>query len=190
MEEVKCVVVGDGYVGKTCMIISYVTNVFPDEYIPTVCDNCTTDVSVDGIPLRLGLWDTAGYDGYDRLRVLSYPQTDVVLIVFSVVNPASFENTRAKWYPEVSHHISTVPIILVGTKSDLRYNSVTLEKLEMKKQAPITEEQAMQMVLEIQAFGYKECSALTQVGLKEVFDTAIRAARPKFKKSGGGCVLL
>ena len=60
-----------------------------------------------------------------RLRPLSYPQTDVFLICFSVTSPASFENVRAKWYPEVSHHCPNTPIILVGTKLDLREDKVT-----------------------------------------------------------------
>jgi small GTP-binding protein len=51
---------------------------------------------VDGKTISLGLWDTAGQEDYDRLRPLSYPQTDVFLICFSVVSPPSFENVRTK----------------------------------------------------------------------------------------------
>ncbi|KTF97777.1 hypothetical protein cypCar_00012502, partial [Cyprinus carpio] len=148
MQAIKCVVVGDGAVGKTCLLISYTTNAFPGEYIPTVFDNYSANVMVDSKPVNLGLWDTAGQEDYDRLRPLSYPQT---------------------WYPEVRHHCPSTPIILVGTKLDLRDEKETIEKLKEKKLAPITYPQGLALAKEVDAVKYLECSALTQRGLKTVF---------------------
>lgn len=158
----------------------------------TVFDNYSANVMVDGKPVNLGLWDTAGQEDYDRLRPLSYPQTDVFLICFSLISPASFENVRAKWYPEISHHCPNAPVILVGTKVDLREDKETLERLREKQLSPITYQQGLQMAKEISGVKYLECSALTQKGLKNVFDESIRAvlspAAPKAKKKK--CALL
>uniref|UniRef100_A0A3Q2KV79 Rac family small GTPase 1 n=1 Tax=Equus caballus TaxID=9796 RepID=A0A3Q2KV79_HORSE len=117
---------------------------------------------------------------------------DVFLICFSLVSPASFENVRAKWYPEVRHHCPNTPIILVGTKLDLRDDKDTIEKLKEKKLTPITYPQGLAMAKEIGAVKYLECSALTQRGLKTVFDEAIRAVLcpPPVKKRKRKCLLL
>jgi len=193
MQNIKCVVVGDGAVGKTCLLISYTTNAFPGEYIPTVFDNYSANVMVDGKPVNLGLWDTAGQEDYDRLRPLSYPQTDVFLICYSVTSPSSFENVKSKWFPEIQHHAPGVPIILVGTKEDLRNDPSTLQRMREKGLTPVAVQAAQQMAAQIGAVNCLSCSALTQEGLKNVFDESIRAALKKSKtpkKSKGGCAIL
>ncbi|KAJ2604408.1 GTPase Cdc42 [Coemansia sp. RSA 1722] len=191
MQTIKCVVVGDGAVGKTCLLISYTTNKFPSEYVPTVFDNYAVTVMIGDEPYTLGLFDTAGQEDYDRLRPLSYPQTDVFLVCFSVISQASFENVKEKWFPEVHHHCPGVPCLIVGTQVDLREDSAIKAKLAKNKQDVISVDQGERLAKELKAVKYVECSALTQKGLKNVFDEAIVAAlEPPVVKKRSKCLLL
>jgi len=79
---------------------------------PSVFDNYTATVSVEGRTVSLGLWDTAGQEDYDRLRPLSYPQTDVFLVCFSIVSPPSFENVRTKVRAFLNVHLPAYLTIL------------------------------------------------------------------------------
>ncbi|GMH61383.1 hypothetical protein TrRE_jg8781 [Triparma retinervis] len=119
--------------------------------------------------------------------------TDVFLICFSITSLSSFDNVKSKWWPEITHHAPGVPFILVGTKLDLRSDETTIKKLGEKHQQPVSFERGQALADEIGAFKYVECSALTQQGLKQVFDDAIRCVlnhkqAPKKKKSG--CIIL
>lgn len=178
---------------ESVFFLADTTNSFPKDYVPTVFDNYSANVMVDGKPVNLGLWDTAGQEDYDRLRPLSYPQTDVFIVCYSVISPASFENVKTKWFPELNHHSPGTPIILVGTKVDMRDEAKTQEELRKTNQAPITAVQGVNMQKEIGAAKLLECSALTQKGLKVVFDEAIRVVlKPPEapKKKSGGCTIL
>jgi len=191
MQAIKLVVVGDGAVGKTCLLIAYTSSAFPKDYIPTVFDNYCANIVVDGKAINLGLWDTAGQEDYDRLRPLSYPQTDVFLLCFSVVNPSSFDNVTVKWYREIAHHCPNVPIILVGTKIDLREEKDVLDQLKSKGQSVVTTEMGISKAQEISARKYLECSAKTQKGLKIVFEEAVRALNGGDKpKKSSSCLMM
>ena len=131
-------------------------------------DNYSANVMVDGKPISLQLWDTAGQDDYDRLRPLSYPQTDVFLLCYSVISPSSFENVRSKWAPELAHYCPQAPVVLVGLKQDARERDDVLAALASKGLAAKTFEDGEAMSREIGARQYLECSALTQKGLKQV----------------------
>eukprot|EP01095_Lingulamoeba_sp_RSL-Kostka_P006464 TRINITY_DN2028_c0_g1_i1.p1 TRINITY_DN2028_c0_g1~~TRINITY_DN2028_c0_g1_i1.p1 ORF type:complete len:202 (-),score=77.84 TRINITY_DN2028_c0_g1_i1:143-748(-) len=172
MKNVKIVTVGDGSVGKTSLLISYTENNFPLDHLPTVFDNYYVGVSVDRNLINLALWDTAGQEEYSRLRALSYQETDVFLLCFSVVNSPSFENIKSKWNPEINHHCPEAKTLLVGTKIDLKEDKKTLERLRGEKTP--TFEMGKELASEIGAEKYLECSALTQEGLRNVFDEAIR----------------
>ncbi|TFK35816.1 signal transducer [Crucibulum laeve] len=169
----KLVVVGDGGCGKTCLLIVYAENRFPEAYIPTVFENYVTQVSFEGKEIELALWDTAGQEEYDRLRPLSYPESDVILIVFSIDFPTSLGNVQDKWYPEVSHFCETTPLILVGTKTDLRTDEQTRRMLGAQGQSPISPDQGAAVAKEIGA-KYVECSSKTGRGVQEVFNLALK----------------
>merc|ERR1719348_1169501 len=140
--QIKCVFIGDGAVGKTSLIISYTTNGYPAEYVPTAIDTYHAVVHVDGQPLTLELCDTPGQDDFDTLRPLVYPNTDVFLLCFSVVMPSTFQNIKEKWIPEIRGQSKKVPIVLVGTQSDLREDAKTLVGLRNSKEQPISEIEA------------------------------------------------
>lgn len=153
-----------------------------------VFDNYAVTVMIGEDPYTLGLFDTAGQEDYDRLRPLSYPQTDVFLVCFSVTSPASFENVREKWFPEVHHHCPGVPCLIVGTQIDLREDPTVVEKLARQKLRPISAETGERLARELGAVKYVECSALTQQGLKNVFDEVrLRRLRVPYSPSGDCC---
>ena len=110
------------------------------------------------------------FENDDRLRPLCYPQTDVFLVCFCVISPFSFENVEERWFPEVHHYCSGVPFLLVGTQIDLRDDSLAIESLARQNESPITIEQGEKLASKLGAIKYVECSALTQKGLKNVFD--------------------
>lgn len=92
------------------------------------------------------------------------------------------------------HHCPTAPFIIVGTKLDLREDPAWIDKLAAEGLKPKTPDDGARLTEELMAYAYLECSALSQDGLKDVFDEAIRCAllnkqRPK-KKKKGLCVML
>jgi len=180
----KLVIVGDGACGKTCLLIVFSKDQFPAEYVPTVFENYVTDIEVDGVKVELEMWDTAGQEDYDRLRPLSYPDTNVLLLCYSIDAPDTLENIPDRWIPELKHFCPKIPIVLVGNKKDLRKDPETIQQLGRNKQEPITTEEGRDMATNIGAFAFLECSARTKEGVREVFEAANRAAlvKPRRRK--------
>uniref|UniRef100_A0A8C2XAH7 Uncharacterized protein n=1 Tax=Cyclopterus lumpus TaxID=8103 RepID=A0A8C2XAH7_CYCLU len=181
---VNCVLVGDGAVGKTSLIVSYTTNGYPAEYVPTALDNFTVMVVVDGTPVRLQLCDTAGQDELELLRPLCYKNADVFLLCYSVVRPCSFRNLIRRWVPEIRRHRPGAPLVLVGTQLDLREDVQVLIHLAQNQLRPVATEEGRRLALELGVAGFAECSALTQKNLKDAFDSAILASVQQTDCSG------
>lgn len=185
----KLVVVGDDTCGKTSLLIVFSKDQFPTDYLPTVFENYTADIVVDGQIFELALWDTSGQEDYDRLRPLSYPETNVVLMCFSVDLPDSLKNVLDKWAPEVKHFCPNVPIILVANKIDLRQDAATISQLELRNQRPPSTSDGQAVAKKINASKYFECSAKNKEGIQAIFQHSVRALYHG-KKRKPMCVLL
>lgn len=167
MPSIKCVVIGDRAIGKTSLITSTIKNAFNKEYVPTIFDTFTTDVSTMKDSYKINIWDTSGQEEYDSLRPLSYPKTDIYIICFSRSDPSSFHNITNKWLPELytisslheSHfYIKTnrLPVFIVSTKSDLVCNSSDEHAVDK-----VSQEQVEDLIKTHNLLSYMECSAAT-----------------------------
>ena len=172
----KFITVGDGLCGKTSLLIVFCKDQFPETSEPTIFDDYIADIEVDAKQVNLSLWDTCAQKDYHRLRALSYPNTDAILMCFSIDNPESLENIAEKWTPEVKHFCPNVPIILVGNKKDLRNDDDIKQESAKMNQESVKAEDGRSMAERINACAYLECSAKTKEGVREVFETATRVA--------------
>ena len=180
-------VVGDGAVGKTSLLIVQATGEFPTEYVPTVFENYTAQVERNGQEILLHLWDTAGQEDYDRLRPLSYPGADIVLLCFSTVNKGSFDAVRDKWSPEVTHYVPDIPHLLVGTKTDLR--EAGAKDPVTGKLDPIDVEAAKGLQKEVGAAQYHEVSAMKDPqSVAKLFSAAVELVMEARGESGAAPV--
>ena len=110
-------------------------------------------------------------------RPLSYPNTDVVLICFSVVDRVSFSSVTEKWFPElITNRLNDVPKILVGTQLDMKTDERTLDRLSREGQNPISDDEIKKLAEEIQAVFYCSCSAKTKENVMELVEAAGLAA--------------
>ena len=132
-----------------------------------ICHGCCESISIQPI-------------FHDRLRPLSYPDTDVILMCFSIDQPDSLENIPEKWVPEVKHFCPNVPIVLVGNKKDLRNDDYTIRDLQRNKQQPVSYSEGEQMASRIGAkvsfhtlYTFEASSKFVEVNFNvfHVFDT-------------------
>ncbi|KAG4121036.1 hypothetical protein ERO13_D11G180400v2 [Gossypium hirsutum] len=176
VKSIKCVTVGDGAV-ECVHPLSYIFHVGEkQDYVPTVFDNFSAN------------------EDYNRLRPLSYCGADVFILAFSLISKASYENVSKKWIPELKHYAPGVPIILVGTKHDLREDKQFF--IDHPGAVPISTAQGEELQKLIGSPAYIECSAKTQENVKAVFDAAIKVVlqppkqKKKKSKAQNACTIL
>jgi len=179
---IKVALVGDGTVGKTCILMSYICQAFLEDYVPTMFDNFSAIEEVDGELVNVILWDTAGQEDYETIRTTTcFPNTHIFIVCFSVVHPDSFHNVKQKWLEELRKAAPDTPFILVGTKIDLRDDEETVKKLQEKNKEPISEKVGKKRAKEIKAKFYLECSARDVSSVNEVFRQAIKVVMDPLK---------
>ncbi|XP_059819558.1 rho-related GTP-binding protein RhoG-like [Hypanus sabinus] len=191
MVTIKVMLLGSELVGKTSLIVCLTTHIFPRDSLPTVFDTFSTQLTVNERTVVLNVWDTAPQEEHLlSVRQFYYPLTDVFIICFSIGDPTSFERVWSDWYSEVHRHRPNVPVLLVGTKKDLRQDSDTVHGLLQRQSAPVTYQQGARLARRMRAAKYLECSALLREGVREVFEEAARAVLHRGRtKRARSCVL-
>ena len=165
----KLVIVGDTACGKTSLLSVIARGEFPEGYVPRTVDPSCPSIEIDSKRIEMAFWDTIDSDPVVCALLRSrttYQHTDLILMCFSIDSPDSFENIPEKWTPEVRQCCPNVPII------------------------PVKAEDGRSMAESINAFAYLECSAKTNEGVREVFETAARAALQFEKKKKSRCLIL
>lgn len=169
MKSGKIVVVGDGACGKTCLLEVFKSDKFPEEYVPTVVDNFVKVVKYDkNKSVSLALWDTAGQEDYDTIRPLSYRETNLVLICYTIANKKNLENISTKWLMEIKNYCPSAGYFLIALKKDLRFED------GVDKENLVSTEDGKRLAEKIKALDFIECSALTRENVDLVFTRAAK----------------
>ncbi|TNV75994.1 hypothetical protein FGO68_gene3684 [Halteria grandinella] len=204
LETLNIVLVGDTGVGKTNLLISYATDEFRMEHVPTVFDHYSLEIDVRGHPMKVEAWDQSGRDEHLNLRKFAYGKAQAIVICFHKHTPATFKSVQTKWLPEIrkDDKLKAIPLILVATKCDqfedqdlfnsrsdsdmnLGLPGGTEGNLNEKKEgdAPagdaksssVSKETAESIAQFEGLTKYVETSSLFGEGVKNVFDEAIHA---------------
>ncbi|KAL9656017.1 hypothetical protein ABK040_007638 [Willaertia magna] len=174
--DCKMVIVGSDAVGKTCVLMvlsGNYENTKNLDYIPTAMPTTNRSVYFNNNlneEYKISLWDIGYFEvnDRDRLRPLIYPDTDIFLLCFSLVNFYSFENIADKWVHEIQHHCPNTPFILCGTKVDLRENKKilfhSLQRKNSSEYVPISKEEGEALAKMIGAIAYIETSSFDCIG--------------------------
>lgn len=191
----KAVVVGDSKCGKTALLTVYNGLEFPELFTPTVFENSIARIELKKKNINLSLWDTAGQEDYDRLRPLSYPESDVIILIYSSVKQESYDHILTRWIPELAHFLKGVKIILVATMCDVRDKMKSVgyatseehrqfcERMTLRKLDSIPREKGEYLAKQIGAEYFIECSPKTTDNVKLVIDMAGRIAAKELRNS-------
>ncbi|BFZ19284.1 hypothetical protein BsWGS_22323 [Bradybaena similaris] len=167
MRDIKICLLGDSGVGKSSIVMRFVTNTFKSALESTIgASFMTKTIVVDGDTFKFQIWDTAGQEKYRALAPMYYRGSAAAIIVYDVTRETSFHAVKA-WVHELQRHgPSKIVIAIAGNKCDLedlrevRYND------------------AEEYAREIGAI-FCETSAMTASNVPELFDSVARLLPPE-----------
>ncbi|ESO94121.1 hypothetical protein LOTGIDRAFT_118856 [Lottia gigantea] len=172
-KRLKCVVVGDDWVGKTSMLMGYATNRYPTQHVPAVFDNYTGCVKVAGRKIDLEIMDSIQQESCAELCHNTFNDTDVFVVCFSVVQPDSLENVQKHWIPHIKNMAPETPFVLVGTQADLRQADFLLTELHQQGKEFISQSDADEMARNLGATCYVECSPGVEKQVRQILNRAL-----------------
>ncbi|KAK0396045.1 hypothetical protein QR680_001541 [Steinernema hermaphroditum] len=171
----KVVLLGEGAVGKSSLMLRYVENKFSPRHLSTVQAACLTKkVMVDGNYVDLNIWDTAGQERFHALGPMYYRDSQGALLIYDITDQRSFEKVKV-WVKELRGMLKdSVTLMIIGNKTDLERERV-IESSAAKEYADSVGAQ------------YSETSAKENLGISAVFDqvTKLMIERKKMAISSG-----
>ena len=202
----KVVVIGDMCSGKSALISAYCKDRFNETYVPTILRSCLTDATLHGEKVELVVIETSGRKDYFKLRKCAYRKTDAIILCYSCDNASSLHNIKTQWLPEMKEHVPNVPVILVGTRKDIRDEIITSSQeraletdgssLQAVRERLVSEDAGYEMAKAIGAHYFIECSARYRDGTRQVFETVAKVAmqksrrKRKVRRTGDVCSLM
>ena len=162
-------VAGGGGVGKSCLTIQYIQNIFVEDYDPTIENSYRKHVVIDGETIVLDILDTAGQEEYQALRDQYMRTGNGFLCVYSIADLDSFKELN-KFREQIIRvkDADQVPMVLVGNKSDM----------EDKRKVPAEEGKKL---AEKWGCPFFETSAKFRRNVDDAFDALVREVR-RFQK--------
>lgn len=163
----KVVLLGDGGVGKSCLMARFVNNQFdPDSFHTIGVEFLNRDIVVNGEVYTLQIWDTAGQERFRSLRTPFYRGSDICILTYSIDEKSSFENLTM-WKKEFLYYAdvkepTAFPFLVVGNKLD-----VSPEKRE------VPTEDGKQWALQNNNIPFAETSAKDATNVEDAFMLAV-----------------
>uniref|UniRef100_F1L4K2 Ras-related protein Rab-21 n=1 Tax=Ascaris suum TaxID=6253 RepID=F1L4K2_ASCSU len=167
----KVVLLGEGAVGKSSLMLRYVENKFNPRHISTIqASFLCKKIVVDGNAVILNIWDTAGQEKFHALGPIYYRDSHGALLIYDITDLHSFEKVKS-WVKELRRILGeSVVLLIVGNKTDLERNR------------NVERQTALEYAKSVGA-DHCETSAKNNVGINEAFELLTKAMIERAKKT-------